>query len=319
MGERADGIVGFLAGMLGVAALAEFFLLRTGTRTLIHIPGLGRFEAPIEILAEVGRLAYYLAVVLLVLTLGYLAGRQLSTGTSSGLWIGGLVGGFLLVAFLARLGLMSSAMAGWLSLALLGGLTLLLWQGARWIPVGLFSLSSIAAGWSVLGQGDGGGLSGSAVDTLIVLAEITLLSAALTSPLLMGHRPTGSSLVAGGMAALVTALAFATGGSTLSILVLWNIGVPGWLPGLAYALGVGALTTAVWLGVSSGARLRVIALVLLLAGGVGVISTYQTGLVFAALLVIGEAQARRGSVAPESLSPPAIEFEDTGASLSAVG
>jgi hypothetical protein len=119
------------------------------------------------------------------------------------------------------------------------------------------------------------------------------------------------------VAALVTAWAFTTGGSTLSILVLWNIGVPGWLPGIAYALGLGALTTAIWVGMSTGTRLSVVALVLLLAGGVGVISTYQTGLVFAALLIMGEAQARGGPVA--SVSTPVGELEDAGAALSPVG
>lgn len=48
-----------VSGLLGVLALAELILLRTGTRALIHIPGLGRFETPIRILAEVWRFAYY--------------------------------------------------------------------------------------------------------------------------------------------------------------------------------------------------------------------------------------------------------------------
>lgn len=289
MFERTDDTVRFATTLLGIVALVELLLLRTGTRVLIHIPGLGRFETPIELLAEVGRLVYYLAVVLLIATLAFLMLSRVRSDSRVEVASGWLVAAFLLLALLARIEVVSSVVAGWASLAMLAVLAVILWRGVQWAPVGLFAASSVAAGWSVLGQGDGGGLSGSSVDTLILLAEVTLLLAAITSPVLIGRRPTGPSLLVGAVVGLITAGAFAAGGSTLSILVLWNIGVPGWLPGLAYALGLGALTTSLWLAFSTGAHLRGLGLVLLLAGGVGVISTYQTGLVFAGLLVLSEA------------------------------
>jgi hypothetical protein len=78
------------------------------------------------------------------------------------------------------------------------------------------------------------------------------------------------------------------GASTLSILVLWNLGVPGWLPGIAYALALGSLVATLLSALASGRRLTAIGLVLLVAGGIGTISTYQTGLVLTAVLLLGD-------------------------------
>lgn len=58
-----------LRWLLAVSVLVELLLLRTATRTLIHIPGIAGFESPVRAIAEVGRFAYYLAVVSLVATL----------------------------------------------------------------------------------------------------------------------------------------------------------------------------------------------------------------------------------------------------------
>lgn len=309
--ERAQGAVGFLAGFTVIVAAIEFLFLRTGTRTLIHIPGLDQFETPIGLLAEIGRLAYYLAIVLVIVSLGYLLARKARSSRRADVVSSALVAAFLVMAVLARLEVVSSIVSGWSSMVVLVGLTVALWTDVRWIPVGLFIGASIAAGWSVLGQGQGGGLSGSSVDGLIVFAEVMLLLAALTSPLLMRRRLTRSSVIVGAVVALVTAGAFAAGGSTVSILVLWNVGVPGWLPGIAYALGLGALSAAVWLGLSGGARLSAIGLVLLLVGGVGVISTYQTGLVVAALLILSEADRTTDWEPETALSSSAVDLGHT--------
>jgi hypothetical protein len=87
---------------------------------------------------------------------------------------------------------------------------------------------------------------------------------------------------------VLVAAAFAGGASTLSIMVLWNLGVPGWLPGIAFALAFGGIVTAVWSAMASGDRVTAIGIVLLLGGGVGLISTYQTGLALAAILLLAE-------------------------------
>lgn len=282
--------LGGLTGLLGVAVLAELVLLRTGTRTLIHIPGLGRFETPIRVLAEVGRFAYYLAVVCLVATLALLAFRGLRARRRLVGSIGALV--FLGVAGAGRLGVLAGPLVGWCSLAVLVIVTAAGWQGLRSLPIGLFVVGSIAASWTVLGQSGGASLTGRQVDGLMLIAEIALILAGLTTPLLLQSPPHRMAVVAGIGAAVLGAGAFSAGASTLSILVLWNLGVPGWLPGIAYALALGAVVTTLLSAFGSGQRHTAIALVLLVAGGVGTISTYQTGLVLAALLLLAEPATR---------------------------
>lgn len=284
--ERMRQSPSILAWGLVGAGVAEFLLLRTGTRGLIHIPGLERFETPIRALAEIGRFAYYLAVVLLVVTLVSFGVERIRSRGARDLVLGASVVLFLLVALAGRADLVSADLVGWFSLAVVAGAVGLTWRGVRSIPVALFAFSSVAAGLSVLGQGDGGGLSGLTVDWLVISAEVLLVLAALSSPLVVGTRLTSASSIAGAVAATLFAGAFAGGGSTLSIIILWNIGVPGWLSWIAYSLAIGALTTSLWLAVTSGRLTTAIGLTLLVAGGVGVISTYQTGLVLAAILFL---------------------------------
>lgn len=290
MAERQQSYLAFLSSLLGLAVVAELVLLRTGTRALIHIPGLGQFETPIRALAEAGRFSYYLAVVLLLVTLAYMAYRGLRRHDPARRVTGALVIVFLGLALGARVDLISSALGGFASLGVLVAVTVFTWRGIRWLPVGLFMLASTAASWSVFGQGAGGGLSGAQVDWLVIAAEASLLLAAVTSPMLADNRLTFPSVLAGVIAFTLTVGALSSAGSTLSILVLWNVGVPGWLPGIAYAVAIGGLVTALWLSLSTGRRITAIGLVLLLAGGVGAISTYQTGLVLAGILLLDSAQ-----------------------------
>jgi hypothetical protein len=115
----------------------------------------------------------------------------------------------------------------------------------------------------------------------------------------------------------VVAAAFAGGASTLSILVLWNLGVPGWLPGIALAVAFGGLVTSLWSALAGGERMTAVGIVLLFGGGVGLISTYQTGLVLAAILVLGvAAESVRQSPGERVTSTPAttgpVEYAGTG-------
>lgn len=288
MADRSRFASSGLPELLGAVVVAEFLLLRTGTRTLIHIPGLGRFETPIRVLSEVGRFFYYLAIVLLVVTVAWMALSRIRSTAKTDRITGYLIVLFLGVAVAGRAGLWPWVMVGWALLALLAAVTTLTWRGLRSVPIGLFVLSSVAASWGVLGQ-SGGGLSGSTVDLAVVSSEMLLVLAAVTSPLLIGEPLTAPALIAGAMATAVSTGGFASAGSTLSIMILWNVGVPGWLPGIAYGLAIGALTASVWLSVSSGRRAIAVVVLLLVAGGVGVISTYQTGLVLAAVLIFNEA------------------------------
>lgn len=274
--------------MLAVSVLAELFLLRTATRTLIHIPGVGDLEAPIRVVAEVGRFAYYLAVVSVTVTLAILGLRHVRSASPWRVIAGVMTLALLLIAAAVRLEGVRPETAGWLTLVVLVVVTSTTWRGVESIPVGLFVLGSVAAGWSSLGQVAGSGLTGTQVDMLVLAAESLLVLAGATSPLLLGRPPTRSALVAGAGATVLVAAASAGGASTFSIMVLWNLGVPGWLPGIAFALAFGGVVTAIWSAMASGDRVTATGIVLLLGGGVGLISTYQTGLALAAILLLAE-------------------------------
>jgi hypothetical protein len=276
-----------LAVLLCVVALGELVLLRVGTRTLIHIPGLGRYEAQISSLAELGRFFYYLAVVCLMATLILLAYRSLRIRTPRLVAIGIGLLGFLAAAGAGRFGVVPAPIVGWLSVAALMVVCTASSGGLRRIPIAFFVAGWVAAAWTVLGQGAGGGLSGRQVDGFMLVAEISLILSAITVPLLLKGPPPRLAILAGIGATIVSAGAFVSGSSTLSILVLWNLGVPGWLPGLAYSVAFGSLVATLWAASSSGQKSTVIGLVLLVAGGIGTISTYQTGLVLTAVLLLG--------------------------------
>lgn len=286
---------------LTVFVVAELFLLRIGTRTLIHIPGLGRFETPIRVLAEAGRFAYYAAVVFLIAVLVSMAYVRFKSRDPRSMLAGSAAVGFVLVAGAGRLGVVSLSVVGWSLSAALVVAVLAGWRGRRSVPLALFALGVVAAGWSALGQGAGGGLTGRQVDTLLIIAEVALVLAGLTAPFLLEERPTRRALLIGLGAAVVTTAMLSAGASTVWILGLWTLGVPGWLPGIVYALAFGGLATTWWSAFGGGQWNIGVGLVLLTAGGVGAISTYQSGLVLVGVLLVGEVVAPTRSVpSPQS-------------------
>jgi hypothetical protein len=316
MSKRADRLpLGGLPLLLGALVVIEFVFLRTATRTLVHIPGLGRFETPIRALAEVGRWGYYLAIVTMIGLLGALAYKGLRQGSRRGQVAGLATALYLLLAGAGRAGVLGQDALGWASLAIVALLAAVAWRGARTIPITLFALASLAAGVSVLGQGTGGGLTGQEVDVLVLSAEVLLVLAAVTTPLLLEAGPTRSGVVIGLVTAFIGIGALVSGGPTLSILVLWNLGVPGWLSGVAYALALGALTATLWTALATRNWLTSVGLLLMVAGGIGVISTYQTGLVIAGILLL---DSSLGEAASPSVPPIVIEDGDETARIMAV-
>jgi hypothetical protein len=296
-----------LLSLLTVSVLAELLLLRTATRTLIHIPGLARFDEPITVLAEVGRFAYFLAVVSLLATLVLLARSGLRLTAQRRRAAGIAVLAFLAVAAAGRIDAVPWPVVGWLSLILVPVAGLAVWRGRHSVPVGLFLLGFVASGASVLGQGAGGGLTGGQVDLLVWISEWCVVLSGLTAPLLLEKAPSRVALAVGALSAATVAAAFSAGASTLSILVLWNIGVPGWMPAIAYAIALGGIVTTLWNAIGRGDRSVAFGVILLIGGGIGMISTYQTGLVLAAVLILGDvpltavrSEADRMQRAPET-------------------
>ncbi|MEX1126176.1 MAG: hypothetical protein WD895_07980 [Acidimicrobiia bacterium] len=295
-------------GTLAFLVIAELVLLRIGTRTLIHIPGLERYETPIRWLAEVGRFAYFAAVVFLIAVLVALAVRRLRRSGPVAV-IGALAAAsFLLFALAGRFLWIEPAAVGWagmaaLVLALIGAVNL----GRRIVPLALFTSGAVAAGWSILAQGRGGGLSIQQVDSLLIVSEVMILLAALSAPLLLQRPPSRRAILIGLGVTVLSAAVLSASPATMSILVLWSFGAPGWLSGLAYSLALGSVVMVAWAALQSGEREIVIGLVLLAGGGIGMISTYQTGLVVAALLLMGDAPAAPRITVARLISSPLDE------------
>lgn len=286
MTSRDTRAVPSLSLFLAVFVLIEWLLLRLGTRTLIHIPGLGRLESMVAVLAETGRFAYYASVVLLIALLCVMGARGFSDGRAARI-ASVAVTGFVGAALIGRLGWISAGVVGWAGVVALITVAAVSWRGRETVPVAFFAASTLAATISQLGQGSGGGLSVSQVDGLVITAEMLLILAGLTSPLLLSQLPSPRSLLIGVGSAIVISMALGAASSTVTILLLWSLGVPGWLPGITYALAFGVLVTTVASGIATRDFAVAVGLVLLMAGGVGAISTYQTGLALAGLLLIG--------------------------------
>jgi len=94
-------------------------------------------------------------------------------------------------------------------------------------------------------------------------------------------------MIAGVAAFAVVGAGFWAGSPTLSILTLWNLGVPGWFSPIVYGLAFGGFLVAIWSALNSRQVTIATGLLLMVAGGVGPISTYQTALALTAVTLIG--------------------------------
>ncbi len=110
--------------------------------------------------------------------------------------------------------------------------------------------------------------------SLLAIAEVSALAGAMRLPLAVRRRPDRLSVVLGVIVTVIGIGAFTANGATPRILMVWNFGLSGVLPGPAYAIALGAVTTALVAAWRAGERERWAALVLLACAGVGLHSTY---------------------------------------------
>lgn len=290
--------VTMVSGLLLAAGSTELLLLRIGTRTAVHIPGVDALSGPLRTVAEAGRLAFYLAVVLLVALLILLvadAGDRITAGS---------VAAFLGAAGLARAGLLPAHLLG---VALLGILVLLVAPMRHRLPEALFALLYVLA--FVVAAGDQ--LVGSGRAGLPLLAEGLAVAAGLAAPLAVRRSKLRRIPLVAGLAtgSLVTA-ALALSPWTTKILLLWNFGLAGSLPAVAYGLAAGCLAYAVAAAMQTDRHRLAWGLGLLVLGGVGLLSTYQSGLTVAGLALTGravtEAEPDRTSVTTPSVLARAV-------------
>lgn len=244
-------------------------------------------SGPLSWLSQAGRFAYYLSLVLVVgVGISLVATWRMSGSPRR--WFG--ISAVTLVGLAAVLGSIDASiptLVGWLSLAAplalvvglagagRGAIPLLLWTGAAW-----------SAGFATLLQGGGGGLSGEAMAALLQAGDVLAVAGALTFPLLLRRPPRGGSLGTGLAVTVVVAALLTRASSTTAILALWAFGITASLPVVFYALAAGAMAATIHESSRQGNRGLAGAAMLVMAGGIGLISTYQT-----ALLVVGLALA----------------------------
>lgn len=290
----ADTAGSQLASPLILLAATELLLLRTFTRVAIHIPGLEHTAGPYRLASEAGRLAYYLAVVVLVLLLveriaAGLRESALPHAATAALTV------FVAGAVAARAGIVGDAV---LALLVAGALALLL-PAARgdlsirraWPVYALGSALLVAILHSLLGGGHA--LAGSGdVTWLLLIAEALAVAGAIAAPLTVRGGPDKLAFGIAVTVAILGGAALLQAGATVRILLLWNFGLAGYFPGPLYAVAAGALVYAI-LATRKRDRLLSWGLALLILGGFALQSTYQTGLFLAGLAMLASRSRSR--------------------------
>lgn len=282
-----------------LAGAAELVLLRLFTRTAVHVPGLSAFATPYTILAGIGRFAYYAAALLLVVTLVVLLWEAVRGRTRTGIAIAASLLLFLGASALARAGL---APDGALDILTVGAIAIVAISGIvargpgnadmpRGASVTLFAGAFLAA--SLYGIAQGGG---SAPAWLLPISELLFLVWCLGAVLLTPRRIDRIAAVCGIAVAAFVFGALAASEATVEVLLLWNVGVAGLFPAWSHALAFGALAYALVAVLRAGRSHVGMALALLVIGGVGLHSTYHTGMVLLGLALLG---ARRSAFSAE--------------------
>ncbi len=281
--------LGIVLGLAIVAAI-ELLVLRTFTRTAVHIPALEALAGPYRVISGFGRYAYFVSLALLLLAVPLIirAGWRRRTGPSlmvaSGLAI------LMAVFALASFGLLQAFFTDVASVTVVAVLALAAIAsvpGRARVSLGCFAIAFIAGGsHTALQAGRQDRIIQLDSGWLLNVAELLAIGFAVTSPWLLRRSIPRSAIVVGAIVAVATYGALLGNGSTVRILLLWNEGLSGTMPALAYAAAGGAICMTLVTLVRGGDHLLAAGLVLLVAGGFGLHNTYQTTLVAAGLSVI---------------------------------
>ncbi|MCP3991621.1 MAG: hypothetical protein GY724_21285 [Actinomycetia bacterium] len=269
--------------------MTELAILRIGTRTAIHVPGIEQVAGPYRVLSATGRLAFYIAVVLLGVLLGYVALGLYRRRQSH---IAACVVSFVVIAAMGGLGLVTSDSTAVAVTIIVFALTLA--ASRRQVPLialtmGLFAGAYLVGATPVILQSAGQIATSDGVQELRWLAELLAMLAGVSSgPLVrrgigLGWIPSRRLALAGAGVGLVASSALLASPSTTHILMLWNFGLTGTLPAVLYGLAVASFFIAIVSSLRNGEHVLALAMVLFALGGVGLTSTYQSGLVIVAL------------------------------------
>lgn len=282
--ERSTSLLRWAATTTAVAAILELLLLRIVTRTAIHIPGMDRLPLVYVPLAEAGRFAYYLAAVMVVITIAVQLDTASRLKTLPARIVAAALGAFIAVAIAQRLQVLDETALSLITLASIAAATVAaaIAHGVRArVPVAFYGAAFVLlAAYTSSGGGAGG-------DSLREAGEALGLAFAISSPLFLprGRRHVRARWI-GIISAVVGFAALAANAATVNILLLWNFGLTGSLPLPLYAVGAGALMYTLT-AASRSDRALVGALVLLIVAGFGFHSTYQSALALCGLGMLG--------------------------------
>lgn len=287
----------FAAAGLAVASAVELLILRTFTRTAIHIPGITALREPYEALSLGGRYAYFVSVALLLIAVPVVAWvlwrrrDPVHRGMAIALGSFGLLSGLAALGAADRFAL-DAATSGAVAVIAIGGAVL---SRGRWpsLPIVLFALAFLLSASHTLAQtmaqeglatfGTGGALNA---------AELAGVAFACSVPLLARGTVDRTATLVGVAVSAVTFAAFlGNGGATARFLLLWNEGLSGAMPSIAYAVAAGCLATAFVALLRARNGLAAAGLVLLVTGGIGLHSTYQSSLALTGMSLLALALA----------------------------
>ncbi len=286
--------VNWLASALIVSSAIELTILRVGTRTVIHIPGIEAVEGPYRLVAAVGRLAFFSAVVLVAMLL---VSIMIERRNERDIGAVAVVAFFLSAAVVVALGLVPTSAASVVVAVVVASFGLMTASRFRrplvFVPL-MFVLGYLLSALQSLGWS---GTTGNLVDAFgaaptIRVAETLVVGAALLSwpiwcrasgrPWLQFGRHAWASVAAG----LVVTVALYGNSSTTTILMMWNFGLTGALPAVVYGVAITSFLLTVGSLLRSDRNRLAAALVLLALGGMGLTSTYQSALTVAGLALL---------------------------------
>ena len=279
----------WMASFLVGASVFELAILRVGTRTAIHVPGLEQIAGPYRAFALTGRLSFYIAVVLLMALLPRLVLDLMRRGSTHS---AAAIASFVVVAGLGSLGWAGTEIVAAAVTTIVASLVVVVLshrRGRTGTVVALFGAAFIAGALHSIIDGGVGGGAPEWVDQLAPASEVLgVMAAILSGPMIrlsMGLRsfPQGLMALAGTAAAVAVTAAIVANGSTVRILMLWNLGLTGSLPAAVYGVAAGSLLIAIATSAKEGQRYLALSLVLLFLGGISMTSTYQSGLIVAGL------------------------------------
>lgn len=292
-----------LVWILAASAAVELAMQRTFTRTAIHIPDIEALRTPYEVLTRGGEFAYFLTLCLL-LPAGVAAVVALYR-SGHPQW---RLATFALLVFavawpLVDLGMVSSGALDVMTVASvlgLGAVILLASPARQALPIGSFAMAYAASAFFTLAATGDRELSPGQQRALLNTAEVAAVAFACTVPLLVSGARDRFAVTVGVVTGLLVFGALLGNGATSRFLLLWNIGLSGSMPSFFYAASAGGLMYTILRAMRGGYPLVAAGLVLLVAGGIGLHSTYQS-----ALVVVGLAAMASGLRAPCPRTEPA--------------